>query len=56
MVGLTNLEIKQFIFLLLRCDSNCHIVLYILELQNGTHFEVLGFNMYIMQLIGVKHS
>jgi hypothetical protein len=42
----------QFIFLVLRCDYDCHIVLYILELQNGTHFEILDFNMYIMQSIG----
>jgi hypothetical protein len=32
--------------------NDCHVVLYILELQNGTHFEILDFNMYIMQSIG----
>jgi hypothetical protein len=31
-----------------------HIILHILEVFNGTHFEVMDFNMYIMKLIGMK--
>jgi hypothetical protein len=30
--------------------------LYIMELSNKIHFEVIDFNMYIMQLIGMKNS
>jgi hypothetical protein len=56
MVGWTNLEITQFTFLLHMCDCNCHIVLNILESLNGMHFEVIGFNMYIMQLISMQNS
>ncbi len=50
----TNLEITYSTFLLPRCHSNCHIVLYIMKLLNETHFEVIDFTIYIMQLIGMK--
>lgn len=56
MVGWTNLEITQFTFLLHMCDCNCHTVLNILESLNGMHFEVIGFKMYIMQLISMQNS
>jgi hypothetical protein len=56
MVGWTNFGITLSILLLPKCDSYDHILLYILELFNGTHFEVMNFNMYIMKLIGVKIS
>jgi hypothetical protein len=56
MVGWTNLEVTQFTFLLHMCDCNCHIVLNILESLNGMHFEVIGFNMYRMQLISMQNS
>jgi hypothetical protein len=56
MVGWTNFGVTQSIFLLPRCDSYDHIFLYILELFNGTHFEVMDFNMYIMKLINMKNT
>ncbi len=56
MVGRTNLEVTQLIFILHMCDYNCHIVLKILELLNGMHFKVIGFNVYIMQLISMQNS
>jgi hypothetical protein len=56
MIGWTNLEVTKFTFLLHMCGSNCHIVLNILELLNGMHFEVIRFNMYIMQLISMQNS
>jgi len=34
MVRWTNLEVMQSTFLLPRCHSNCHVVLYKLELLN----------------------
>jgi hypothetical protein len=54
MVGWTNFGVTQSTFLLPRCDSYDHILLYILELFNGTHSKVMDFNMYIMKLIGMK--
>jgi hypothetical protein len=56
MVGWTNFGITQSTLLLPRCDSYDHILLYILELINGTHFEIMGFNMYIMKSIGMKST
>jgi hypothetical protein len=44
MVRWTNLEVTQSIFLLPRCDSNCYVVFYILELLKRTHSEVIDFN------------
>jgi hypothetical protein len=34
MVGWTNLEVMQPIFMLLRCNYNCDVVLYKLEFLN----------------------
>jgi len=56
MVGWTNFGVTHSIFLLPRCESYDHIFLYILELFNGTHFEVIDFNMYIMKLINMKNT
>jgi len=39
MVGWTNFGLTQSIFLPPKCGSNYYIVLYIMELLNGTHFE-----------------
>jgi len=43
MVGWTNLEVTQSTFLIPRCESNCHIVIYILVLLIGTHFDRLQY-------------
>ncbi len=56
MVGWTNFGITQSTFLLPKCDSYDHILLYILYLFNGTHYEVMNFNMYIMKLISMKYT
>ncbi len=50
------MHVTQSIFLLPRCDSNCHIVLNIMKLLKETNFEAIDFNMYVMQLIGMKNS
>ncbi len=42
MVGWTNFGVTQSIFLPPKCDSNHYIILYIMELLNGTHFEIIG--------------
>ncbi len=55
MVGWTNFGVMQSIFLPLKCDSNYYIVLYIMELLNGTHFEIIDFNIYVMKLIGMQN-
>ncbi len=54
MVGWTIFGITQSIFLQPKCGSNYYIVLYIMELLNGTHFEIIDFNIYVMKLIGMK--
>ncbi len=56
MVGWTNFGITQSTFLLLKCDYYDQFFLYILELINGTHFEIMDLNMYIMKLIGMKNT
>jgi hypothetical protein len=38
-----------------KCGSNYYIVLYIMELLNGTHFEIINFNIYVMKLIGMQN-
>jgi hypothetical protein len=55
MVRWTNLGVMQSIFLPPKCDSSYYIVLYIMELLNGTHFENLDFNIYVMKLIGMQN-
>jgi len=54
MVGWTNFGVTQSNFLLTWCDSYVHTILYILELFNGTHFEIMNLNRYIMKLIEWK--
>jgi hypothetical protein len=56
MVRWTTFGITYSIFLLPRYDSYDHIFLYILELFNGTHFELMDFNMYITKLISMKNT
>jgi hypothetical protein len=55
MVGWTNFGVTQSIFLPPKCGSNYYIVLYIMELLNGTHFEIIKFNIYVMRLIGMQN-
>jgi hypothetical protein len=43
-------------FILPKCDSYDHNLLYILELSNESHFECISFKMYIMQLISMKYT
>jgi hypothetical protein len=45
MVGWTNFGVTQSIFLPSKCGYNYYIVLNIMELLNGTHFEIINFNM-----------
>jgi hypothetical protein len=52
-VGWTNFGIMQSIFLSSKCDSNYNIFLYIMELLNGIHFEIMYLNNYVMKLIGM---
>jgi hypothetical protein len=52
-VGWTNFGVTQSIFLPPKCGSNYYVVLYIMELLNGTHFEIIKFNTYVMKLIGM---
>jgi hypothetical protein len=55
MVGWTNLGVMQSIFLPPKCDFSYYIVLSIMELLNGTHFEIMGFNIYVMKLISMQN-
>jgi hypothetical protein len=55
MVRRTNLGIMQSIFLPPKCDSSYYIVLYIMELLNGTHFKIIDFNIYVMKLISMQN-
>jgi hypothetical protein len=55
MVRWTNFEVMQSIFLPLKCGSNCYIVLYIMEFKNGTCFEIIEFNIYVMKLISMQN-
>jgi hypothetical protein len=55
MVGWTKFGVTQSNFLPPKCDSNHYIVLYIMELLNGTRFEIINFNIYIMKLIGMNN-
>jgi hypothetical protein len=55
MVGWTNFGVMQSIFLLFKCGSNYYIFLYIMELLNGTHFEIIDFNIDVMKLIAMKN-
>jgi hypothetical protein len=55
MVGWTNFGITQSIFLPPKCGSTYYIVLYIMGLLNGTHFEIINFNIYVMKLIGMQN-
>ncbi len=43
MVGRTNLEVTQSTFLIPRYESYCHIVIYMLVLLIGTHFDRLQY-------------
>ncbi len=43
------------IFLPPKCGFDYYIVLYIMELLNGTRFEIINFNIYVMKLIGMKN-
>jgi hypothetical protein len=43
MVGWTNLEVTQSIFLIPRCEVKCHIIIYILVLLIGNHFNRLQY-------------
>jgi hypothetical protein len=45
----------QSIFLSPECGFNYSIVLYIVELLNETHFEIIDFNIYVMKLISMKN-
>jgi hypothetical protein len=56
MVGWTNFGITQSTFIQPKSNSYDHILLYILELSNESHFECIRFKMYIMQLIGMKYT
>jgi hypothetical protein len=51
MVGWTNFGVTQSIFLPPKFN---YIILYIMELLNGTHFEIINFNIYVMKLISMK--
>jgi hypothetical protein len=51
----TNFGIMKSIFLLFKCGYNCYIVLYIMELLNGTCSEIINFNIYVMKLIGMQN-
>jgi hypothetical protein len=53
--GWTNFGITTSISLLPKRGSNYYIVLYIMELLNGTHFEIIKLNIYVMKLIGVQN-
>jgi hypothetical protein len=55
MVGWTNFGVTQSIFLPPKCGFNYYIILYIMELLNGTHFEIIKFNIYVMRLIGMQN-
>jgi hypothetical protein len=55
MVKWINFGIMQSIFLQPKCGSNYYIVLYIMELLNGTHFEIINFNIYLLKLIGTQN-
>jgi hypothetical protein len=55
MVGWTNFGVMQSIFLPLKCGSNYYIVMYIMDLLNGIHFEIINFNIYVMKLIGMQN-
>jgi hypothetical protein len=55
MVRWTNFAIMWSIFLPAKCGSNYYIVLYIMELLNGTHLEIIGFNIYVIKLIGMQN-
>jgi len=50
MVQWTNFGVTQFTFLPPKCGFNYHI------LKNGTHFEIIDFNMYIMRLINMENT
>jgi hypothetical protein len=52
MVGWTNFGVTQLIFLPPKFN---YIVLYIMELLNGTHFQITNFNIYVMKLISMKN-
>jgi hypothetical protein len=54
-VGWTNFGVTQSIFLPPKCGSNYYIVLYIMQLLNGTHFEIIDFNIYVMKFIGMQN-
>jgi len=54
MVGWTYFGTMQSIFLPLKCGFNCYIILYIMELLNGTCFEIIDFNIYVMKLISMQ--
>ncbi len=56
MVQWTTFGVMKFIFLPPKCDSNYHFVLYIMEFLNGTHFEIIDFNMYVMKLIDMENA
>jgi hypothetical protein len=51
MVGWTNLGVMQSIFLPSKCDFSYYIVLYNMELLNGTHFEIIDYNIYVMKSV-----
>jgi hypothetical protein len=55
MVGWTNFGVIQSIFLPFKCGSDYYIILYTMELLNGTHFEIIDFNIYAMKLIGMQN-
>jgi hypothetical protein len=51
-IGWTNFGVTQYIFLPPKFN---YIVLYIMELWNGIHFEIIEFNIYVMKLIGMQN-
>jgi hypothetical protein len=55
MVGWTDLKVTQSNFLPPKCDSSYLYSLYIMELLNGTHFELINFNICVMKLIGMQN-
>jgi hypothetical protein len=55
MIGGINFGVTKSAFLALKCDSNYHIIFVHYEIVNGTHFEIINVNMYLMELIGIKN-
>jgi hypothetical protein len=50
----TNFGKTQFTFLPPKCGSNYHVFVHY-GILNGTHFEIINFNMFVVKLIDMEN-